>query len=95
MTGGDAESLLGSISSYLDYNNMAENQITLGKYAITRTGIAFSTKIRQTRGSLFHTLPKEICAGCELKKGQELRNYLVRNESGKIGLYIQLEKNHE
>jgi hypothetical protein len=61
-----------------------------GKYKLSRTGIAFATRIRKTRGSLFHTLPKDICLGCNLKKGQELKNYLVRNEEGEIGLYIPL-----
>jgi len=37
-----------------------------GKYKLSKTGIAFATKIRKTRGSLFHTIPKEICIGCEL-----------------------------
>jgi len=63
-----------------------------GKYKLSKTGIAFATKIRKTRGSLFHTIPKEICIGCELKKGQELKNYIVYDDKGKMGLYIPIEK---
>jgi len=67
-------------------------ELSIGdKYKINRTGIAFATRIRKTRGSLFHTIPKEICEGCELKKGQELKNFIVHYGKGKMGLFIPLE----
>jgi hypothetical protein len=65
------------------------------KYKLTKTGIAFKTKIRKTRGSLFHTIPKEVCLGCELKKGQDLLNYLVYYGKDKIGLFIPLKDDEE
>jgi hypothetical protein len=61
------------------------------RYRINKTGVAFNTKIRKTRGSLFHTIPKEVCLGCGLKKGQDLINYLVFYGKGKIGLFIPLK----
>jgi hypothetical protein len=61
------------------------------KYKFSNSGIAFTTRIRKTQNSLFHTIPKEICLGCGLKKGQELTNYLVYYSEGKIGLFIPLK----
>ena len=72
---------------------LTEISIKGEKVLLDRTGVAFATRIRKTRGSLFNTLPKEICLGCQLKKGQELVNYVVRYGEGKIGIFIPLEDN--
>jgi hypothetical protein len=61
------------------------------KVLLDKTGVAFATRIRKKRGSLFHTIPKEICLGCDLKKGQEMINYVVKYGDGKLGLFTPLE----
>ena len=64
-----------------------------GKYKLRRSGLAFATKIRYKKGSLYSTIPKQICLGCNLKKGQELIQHLVYYDDGKIGLFIELDEN--
>ena len=71
---------------------LGELLIEGGKVRLSKSGIAFATRIRKTRGSLFHTLPKDICLGCDLKKGQELVNYVVRYGEGKMGIFIPLNE---
>jgi hypothetical protein len=81
--------LLGAV--YVGGVDMQEELfIEGGKVRLGKSGVAFATRIRKTRGSLFHTLPREICLGCDLKKGQELVNYIVRYGEGKMGLFIPL-----
>ena len=72
-------------------------EITIGgrKYRLTKTGLAFATKIRYKKGSLYSTIPKQICRGCDLKKGQELIQHIVHYEDGKIGLFIPLDEKKE
>ena len=70
---------------------LEELSVGRGKYRFSSSGIAFETSIRKIRGSLFHTIPKELCLGCELKKGQKLLNHIVYYEDDKIGIFIQLK----
>jgi len=61
------------------------------KFVFNELGIAFTTSLRKTRNSLFCIIPKEVCVGCGLKKGQKMINYLVQYED-KIGLFIPLKE---
>lgn len=65
-------------------------ELSIGNYRLSRSGLAFATRIRAKKGSLYSTIPKQVCLGCDLKKGQELVQYLVRYEDGKMGLFIPL-----
>jgi hypothetical protein len=70
---------------------LGEISVGEGMYRLSRSGIAFETRVRKTRGSLFHTLPRQVCVGCGMMKGQKLTNYLVYYDEGRIGLFIPLE----
>jgi hypothetical protein len=70
---------------------LGELSLEEGKYKLRRTGLAFATKIRYKKGSLYSTIPKQICLGCDLRKGQELIHHLVHYGDGKMGLFIPLE----
>jgi hypothetical protein len=83
--------LLGAV--YVGGVDMQEElSIGGGKYKLSKSGIAFATRIRYKKGSMYSTIPKQICLGCDLRKGQELVQYLVHYGEGKMGLFIPLQE---
>jgi len=59
-----------------------------GSYQLEKVGLAYHTRLRKTRGSVFFVIPRHGSDGLMLRKGDTIQSHLVKHAE-KWGLWVE------